>query len=164
MILFGLPSHFLNKEASSSDSWFDQEIFLNHDILSSLVTNRSKVDWKGKRLLNRLTRVDIQAQFSENFWLHFFTQFPKTYFFANTVSLRRFCFSLSLKKSLPAKIAETVDYVSYLLAFKIASWNWQLFFSNQLVEWLVLVDGFILIFLVWFIAWKPNWLQFSSSS
>ena len=156
MILFGLRSHFLHKEASSLDSWFDQEIFLNHDILSFLVSNRNKMYWKGKRLHNRMTRLDIQAQFSVNFWLHFFLQFPKTYFFANAVSLRRFWFSLSLKKSLPAENAETFDYVSYLLAFEIVSWNWQLYFSNLLVEWLVLVEGFILKFLVWFFPWKSN--------
>ena len=150
---FGIRSHFLRVKTSSSDFRFDQELFLNHDFLSFLVSNRSKIDWKRKRLHKRMTRLDIQAQFSEHFWLHFFLWLRKTYFFANTVSLRRFWFLLSLKKSLPDEIAEMFDYVSNMLAFEIVSWNWQLYFSNQLVEWLVLVEGFILIFLVWFFPW-----------
>ena len=77
-------------------------------------------------------------------------------FSANGVSLRRFSISLSAKKSLEAEIAETFDYVSYLLPFKIVSWNWQLHFSNQFVEWLILLEDFFLNFLVWFFPWKPN--------
>ena len=77
-------------------------------------------------------------------------------FYANRVSLRRFWTSLSAKKFFEAEIAETFDYVSYLLAFEFVSWNWQLQFSNQFVEWLILLEDFFLFFLVWFFPWKPD--------
>ena len=75
-------------------------------------------------------------------------------FFANRVSLRRIWISLCAKKSLEVEIAETFDYVSYLLAFETVSWNCQLHFSNQFVEWLILLEDFFLIFLFSFFPWK----------
>ena len=77
-------------------------------------------------------------------------------FFANGVSLRRFSISPSAKKSLGAEIAETFDYVSYLLAFKIASWNWQLHFPNQFVEWLILLEDIFLFFFVFVLSLESD--------
>ena len=79
MIRFGIRSHFLPNDASSTDFRFDQEVFLNHDILRFLLSNRSKIDWKVKRLHDRMPRLDIQVQFCEIFWQHFFFYFQKTY-------------------------------------------------------------------------------------
>ena len=78
--------------------------------------------------------------------------------FANRVSLRRFWISLPAKKCLEAEIADIFDYVSHLLAFEIVSWNWPLPFSNQFVEWLILLEDFFLIF--WFGSYlgkRTNW-------
>ena len=72
---------FSANDASSSDFWFDQEVFLNHDISSFLLSNRSKIDWNVKRLHDRMPRLDIQVQFCEIFWQHFFFYFQKTYNF-----------------------------------------------------------------------------------
>ena len=72
---------FLPKEASSSDFWFDQEVLLNHDILSFLLSNRSEIDWKVKILHDHMPRLDIQVQFYEIFWQHFFFYFQKIYVF-----------------------------------------------------------------------------------
>ena len=77
-------------------------------------------------------------------------------FFADRVFLRRFWILLSANKSLEAETAESFDYVSYLLAFEIDSWNRQLHFSNQFVDWLCLFEESNLKFLVWFFLWKPN--------
>ena len=117
------------------------------------------MDWKVKSLHNRMHRLDIQVQFFWNFLTTHLLLIPKNICFLQTVSLRRFWISLSANKSLEAEIAETIDYVSYLLAFEIVSWSWQLHFANQFVEWLILLEDFISRF--WFGSFLGNRINWS---
>ena len=72
IILFGIPSPFTHNEASSLYFEFDQKIFLNDDFLSSLPSNRSKVDWKGKKIAESYD----SSWYSCSIFGRFMTRFP----------------------------------------------------------------------------------------
>ena len=63
-------------------------------------------------------------------------------FFANRNARRWFSALFIATKSLEAEIAETFSYVSFFSLFELVSWNYQLYFTNQAVNRLFLLEIF----------------------
>ena len=84
----------------------------------------------------------IKLNFLDNFWLDFLHQFRNWFFFANRSARRWFWASFIATRNLEAEIAEIFSFVSIFLVFELVSWNYQLSFTNQAVNWLFLLEGF----------------------
>ena len=75
----------------------------------------------------------IKFYFLDTFWLHFFHQFPNTFLMQIEVFLCSF-WLLFLSKFSEPEIAKIFCYVSYVFVFEPHFWNYQLSFSNQVVN------------------------------
>ena len=84
----------------------------------------------------------IKISFLDNFGWISSINFGIGFFFANGSARRWFWASFIATRNLEAEIAEISSYVSICLLFKLVSWKYQLYFTNQAVNWLFLLEGF----------------------
>ena len=90
---------------------------------------------------NHLYRLEFQANFliifgwisSISFGIDFFaTRSARRWFWASFIATR----------TLEAELAEIFSYVSFFFVFELVSWNYQLYFTNQAVDRLFLLEDF----------------------
>ena len=156
MIRFGIRSHFLPNDASISEFWFDQEVFLNHDNMSFLLSNKSKLDWKVKMLHNRMPRLDIQVQFFRKFLKTLLLLIPKNICFLQTEFISAAFVFRSVRRSLwrPKLPRLSIMFHTCSLSKLFPETDSCTSLSSLSSDWFCLktsFQGFVSFF-----PWKPN--------
>ena len=84
----------------------------------------------------------IKLSCLDNFWPDFLHEFRNWFFFAIRSARRWFWASFIAPRTLEDEIAEIFSYVSFFFVFELVSWNYQLYFTNQAVNRLFLLESF----------------------
>ena len=109
--------------------------------VSFLLTETTQTE-KNKDCVIVLRVTIIKLSCVDNFWLDFLHEFRNWFFFAIRSARRWFWASFIATRTLEAEFAETFSYVYFFFVFELVSWNYQLYFTNQAVNRLFLLEGF----------------------
>ena len=142
MILVGIPLFTcITTHPFQTSNWIGEQFATLRLWVSFPLTETAQTE-KAKDCVT-VWRVSIfKLSLLDNFWLDFLHQFRNWFFFANRSARRWFWASFIATRNLEAESAEIFSYVSVFLVFEHVSWNYQLYFTNQVVNWLYLLEDF----------------------